>query len=366
MHIEENGNITPCCVMPSNIFFVGKGIDDYLQSDKLAEIKNYFKRDEQHPYCSFCWDAERNGIRSQRATDKTILTSLRKIHIRYNNICNFKCRMCNPKYSSTWEEENKQHNYFKHEYTRVKDIFEEVPDLFTLILKNKHSLEQINISGGEPFIADANLRFLDWLIENKLTNITLAYSTNLSKLEHKGRDLLELLNKFDKVILSVSVDGYGKAVEYSRYGFKWNIFENNIQKIKHLITNLVCVVNIYSVYSIPQLQYFAKKNKFNISYQPCLYPQFLSIQSLPIKEKLQIQKFYDNVKQAGHLYNYSAIKTHILDYMFAEQLDTYSVGEVTYNCNQNFKLFNSMLDTYRKENFIKVFPQYSGWYKEIK
>jgi len=81
---------------------------------------------------------------------------------------------------------------------------------------------------------------------------------------------------------------------------------------------------------------------------------------------LQIQKFYDNVKQAGHLYNYSAIKTHILDYMFAEQLDNYSVGEVTYNCNQNFKLFNSMLDTYRKENFIKVFPQYSGWYKEIK
>lgn len=52
--------------------------------------------------------------------------------------------------------------------------------------------------------------------------------------------------------------------------------------------------------------------------------------------------------------------------MFAEQLDTYSVGEVTYNCNQNFKLFNSMLDTYRKENFIKVFPQYSGWYQEIK
>lgn len=366
MHIEESGNITPCCVMPSNIFFVGKGIDDYLQSDKLAEIKNYFKRDEQHPYCRFCWDAERSGVRSHRATDTRGSATLRKIHIRFNNICNFKCRMCNPKYSSSWAEENKKHGYFEHEYETVKDIFQTVPDLFTLILDNKNTIKQINISGGEPFIADANLHFLDWLIENNLTHIELAYSTNLSKLTHKGRDLIPLLDKFDKVIVSISVDGYGKAVEYSRAGFKWDVFKNNLKKIKHLVTNLVCVVNIYSVYSIPQLQYFASKRGLSISYQPCLYPQFLSIQSLPIKEKLQIQKFYDSVKQAGHLHNYSAIKTHILDYMFAEQLDTYSVGEVTYVCNQNFKLFNSMLDTYRKENFIKVFPQYSGWYQEIK
>lgn len=42
MHIEENGNITPCCVMPSNIHFVANGIENYQKSDKLKEIKNIF------------------------------------------------------------------------------------------------------------------------------------------------------------------------------------------------------------------------------------------------------------------------------------------------------------------------------------
>ena len=365
MHIEENGNITPCCVMPSNVFFVGNGIDGYKNSSKLNEIKQYFRQNKQHPHCRFCWDAERNGVRSHRATDARGAATLRKIHIRFNNICNFKCRMCNPKYSSSWAEENKKHGYFKDEYETVKDIFQTVPDLFTLILDNKDTLEQINISGGEPFIADSNLYFLDWLIENNLTHIELAYSTNLSKLIHRGRDLLPLLDKFEDVIVSISVDGYGKAVEYSRAGIKWDVFENNLNRIKHWNFQLVCVVNIYSVYSIPQLQYFASKRGISISYQPCLYPQFLSIQSLPTKEKLQIQKFYDSVIQAGHMYNYSEIKTHVLDYMHSTQLDTYTVGEVTYNCTEEFKKYNSLLDSYRNESFTKIFPQFEKWYKEI-
>lgn len=72
---------------------------------------------------------------------------------------------------------------------------------------------------------------------------------------------------------------------------------------------------------------FCGKNNLTISYQPCLYPKFLSIQSLPIKEKLQILKFYDSVKQAGHLYNYSAIKTNVLNYMMKDQIDSYVIGE---------------------------------------
>ena len=365
MHIEENGNITPCCVMPSNVFFVGNGIDGYKNSSKLNEIKQYFRQNKQHPYCRFCWDAERNGVRSHRATDARRTPALRKIHIRFNNICNFKCRMCNPKYSSSWAEENKKHGYFEDEYETVKDIFQTVPDLFTLILDNKDTLEQINISGGEPFIADSNLYFLDWLIENNLTHIELAYSTNLSKLSHRGRNLLPLLDKFEDVVVSVSVDGYGKAVEYSRAGFKWDVFENNLKRIKHWNFQLVCVVNIYSVYSIPQLQDFASKRGISISYQPCLYPKFLSIQSLPRKEKLQIVKFYDRVKHAGYIKNYLDLDQNIIKYMLKEQLDSYILDNATYECNKEFKKFNKLLDKTREESFIEVFPQFKDWYKEI-
>ena len=109
----------------------------------------------------------------------------------------------------------------------------------------------------------------------------------------------------------------------------------------------------------------AQKNNLTISYQPCLYPKFLSIQSLPIKEKLQILKFYDSVKQAGHLYNYSAIKTNVLNDMMKDQIDSYVIGETLYNCNAEFKNFNTLLDKTREENFIDTFPQFKNWYEEI-
>ena len=365
MHIEENGNITPCCVMSSNIHFVANGIDNYFKSDTLAEIKQYFIQDKQHPHCQFCWDAERNGVRSQRDNTKPDLSKLKKIHLRFNNICNFKCRMCNPKFSSSWAEENKLHKYFVHDYTLEKDIFESTDDLHKLIVNNRDTIKQINISGGEPLISKVNYRFLNFLIDNDLTHITLAYSTNLSKINYEGIDLISLFKKFNKIILSVSVDGYGKAVEYSRHGFKWDTFIKNLNEVKSFVSNLVCVVNIYSVYSIPQLQYFAEKNNLTISYQPCLYPKFLSIQSLPEKEKLQILKFYDRVKQAGHLYNYSAIKTNVLNYMMKDQIDSYVIGETLYNCNTEFKNFNTLLDKTRKESFINTFPQLKNWYEEI-
>ena len=365
MHIEENGNITPCCVMPSNLHFVANGIKNYQNSSTLKEIKQYFREDKQHPHCQFCWDAERNGVRTQRNDTLVDLTKLKKIHLRFNNICNFKCRMCNPKFSSSWAEENKKHKYFVHDYKLEKDIFESTDDLYELILENQHSIEQINISGGEPLISKVNYRFLNFLIDNDLTHITLAYSTNLSKIDYQGIDLVPLFNKFKRVILSVSVDGYGKDVEYSRHGFIWDTFIKNLNKVKSFVSNLVCVVNIYSVYSIPQLQYFAEKNDLLVSYQPCLYPKFLSIQSLPTKEKLQILKFYDSVRQAGHLQKYSAIKTNVLKYMMNEQIDSYVIGETLYNCNAEFKNFNKLLDRTREESFTDTFPQFKNWYEEI-
>ena len=102
-----------------------------------------------------------------------------------------------------------------------------------------------------------------------------------------------------------------------------------------------------------------------MSYQPCLYPKFLSIQSLPTKEKLQISKFYDSVRQAGHLQKYSAIKTNVLKYMMNEQIDSYVIGETLYNCNAEFKNFNKLLDRTREESFTDTFPQFKNWYEEI-
>lgn len=372
LHFEENGGITPCCVMPSNVYPIANGLTNYLQSDKLKEIKTALKNNERHPYCKACWETEDNGVRSHRLYREQVSDTIESIHIRYNNICNFKCRMCNPKFSSTWLQENKIHGYFEHEYTLDKDIFDVNSELLPFILANRKTLKKINISGGEPLIADANLYFLKWLCEHNLTDIMLNYSTNLSKIEHKGINLIDFLSKFKAVNLAVSVDGYGKAVEYSRHGFNWQNFVKNLEYARNnrLVSSLICVVNIYSIYTIPQLQRFCDNNNLSIIYQSCFSPQFLSVQSLPLSEKKKILKYYEKVFRKDYVKNQGKIKEQVLRYMMNEQLDTYVVDTAlmknySYNSNKEFKRFNTILDKTRNEDFKQTFPELSRWYDSI-
>ena len=369
MHFEENGGITPCCVMPSNMYPIAKGIDNYLNSEKLKEIKDYFLNNKRHPYCTACWDSEDNGVRSHRIYTEKLSEEIESIHIRYNNICNFKCRMCNPKFSSSWLQENKIHGYFQHEYSLDKDIFDINPDLLSFILKHKNTLKKIAISGGEPLIADANLFFLRWLYKNNLSDLSLSFSTNLSKIIHRNINIIDFLSIFTKVKLVISVDGYGKAVEYGRHGFKWDTFINNLNYTKKVKKSLIqainCVVNIYSVYSIPLLAEFCAKNKLNLEFQPCLEPKFLSIQSLPYKEKEKILKYYQSIKKSGKLFFNKEISSEVLEYMMKDQINSYTIGEAFYDCNREFKKFNTLLDRTRKESFSEVFPMLSDWYDSI-
>ena len=51
--------------------------------------------------------------------------------------------------------------------------------------------------------------------------------------------------------------------------------------------------------------------------------------------------------------------------MMNEQIDSYVIGETLYNCNAEFKNFNTLLDKTREESFTDTFPQFKNWYEEI-
>ena len=182
LHIEDNGNITPCCVMPSNRFFMGNGIKNYFSGKPLMQLKQKLIQNEKPAECEYCWKAENVNLKTHRINEKQ--DGIRQIHIRLNNVCNFKCRMCNPRFSSTWEIENRKHKFFGDAFSIQKDVFDYDPKLLPFVVTaiRKMNLKFINISGGEPLITDANYKFLMYLIDHNSTNVTLAYSTNLSKL----------------------------------------------------------------------------------------------------------------------------------------------------------------------------------------
>jgi len=342
--------------MPSNRFPMGESIKKYLTGNELANLKQDLDSGIKHPNCEWCWKNEDAGMKSHRVKVPRHNRGLHSIHIRLNNVCNFKCRMCGPAFSSTWAIENKKHGYFAFENNKVtKDVLANENYLFTLL--KSPTLKHLSISGGEPLITDAHYKLLSFLIENNITNITLGYSTNLSKLDYKNIDLLALWNKFDCVNLEVSVDGWGESVEYSRTGFDTKVFLTNFKKAFKYIHTINCVVNIYSVWTLPHIERF-RKYGINIVYSPCYLPVHCNPQILMREDKNRLLNYYSSYPHLLEVFK---------NFIDEDLIHGYTIKEKVNNVNKHFSLdqirndmitYNKLLDSYRSTNFFEVFPQY--------
>lgn len=351
LHIEEDGSVTPCCVMPSNRFPMGNNINEYLRGSALSDLKRALSSGVKHPNCEWCWQNEASGMKSHRISNFRG-KGLHSVHIRLNNVCNFKCRMCNPSFSSTWAVENKKHNYFK--YIRdsvVKDTLDvDNNHLLEIIAQNIRAgtLKHISISGGEPLISDAHFKLLTFLIDNNLTDISLGYSTNLSNLDYKGVDLLSLWDKFSGLSIEASLDGWGDAVEYSRTGFNRNNFLNNFKRAFSYVDAINCVVNIYSVWTLPYIEKF-RKHGIKIIYSPCYRPQFCNPQILSRAHKHSLKHMYSDNTELLKVYENFIDKDVVIDYTQFKNREEIIKEMIS---------FNLLLDSYRSTNFFEVFPQY--------
>lgn len=346
LHIEEDGSVTPCCVMPSNRFPMGSNIKEYVEGKPLADLKSALSAGKKHKNCEWCWDNEKNNMSSHRSFEKAQGSGYTHIHLRLSNVCNFKCRMCNPSFSSTWEVENRKHGIFKVEDSTYKDIFKDNEYLFTL-LKNEITsgrLTAINISGGEPLITDAHWKLLTFLIDNDLTDISLSYSTNLSNLHYKNINLLNLWSKFNSVTLEASCDGWGKAVEYSRTGFIRKTFLKNLREVitSSVRVDINCVVNIYSVWTLPEIEKFRENLGIHVHYSPCYLPEILNPQRLLREDKDKLKDLY-----AGNPH---------LEKLFIDLINTDLPV-----LGKKMVRFNQTLDRYRGTKFFDVFPQYEKY-----
>jgi organic radical activating enzyme len=361
LHIEEDGRVTPCCVMPSNRFPMGDNVKDYLIGIPLKTLRQDLLSGVKNENCEVCWKNEENNIRSHRINENRN-KALHSIHIRLTDVCNFKCRMCGPAFSSAWAQENRKHGYFKFNYgDTVKDAIEvNSKYLYPLLEKYIKSgeLKHIQLSGGEPLVTDANLNFLNFLLDKKLTDVTISYSTNLSNLNYKNIDLLSLWNKFNRVSLEVSVDGWGKAVEYSRTGFSLQRFQDNFTLAfnKNYIDAVNCVVNIYSVWTLPYIERFRRLG-LNIVYSPCYLPPHLNPQILLKEDKLKLFELYTSYPELVKVYENFIDKNLDDGYTITEKgkkLEYLTLSDL----RKNMISFNTLLDKYRGTSFFETFPMY--------
>jgi organic radical activating enzyme len=350
-----------------------------LRVDLLAGVRN--------KHCTECYRLEDSGAQSSRIKYKNDMESdvmqhivprttsdgtlepfeLQYVDMRFNNLCNFKCKPCNEFFSSQIATEKIKYKA-DPEYVLP---WEGNTTLTTALVKNEKAFEEIKqhypyinkiyFAGGEPMIQQEHWETLDDLVRLDLSkNIDLTYSTNGSNLSFKGKSVLEYWEKFKKVYLQFSIDAMGKQAEYWRDGTVWEEVDANIRLAKTCST---VEVSVHSTIAWPNVSSWISFVKYAVSDKLitndnltvwCLTtPTTYSLHVAPAFKKDQIRNELDElVIFLKNHENTDSIITKvetIKDFMDAETKNKYLI---------NLR-YAPRIDKVRKKNFLDYFPEHA-------
>ena len=172
-------------------------------------------------------------------TDQTGYTTMQPVSwdYRFSNLCNFKCRMCGPMLSSSWEAEARIDEKIEPwMHTDVKQSIEQfqkdtVESEFANAVE-EHRIEEIYWVGGEPLMYEQHWRYMQRIIElGDGPGLYARYNTNLSKVDYQGVNLYnDVLGKIRDWQICASLDGTGAVGEYIRTGLKYDQFIDNFKQ----------------------------------------------------------------------------------------------------------------------------------------
>ncbi len=403
---REDGAIKVCCRSLPIANIKDMSLEEAWNSDKMKEVRRQVLNDERPDVCEPCFDLEDQGVQSLRqrhitdsspesrinlypnALDKlnddySMPFELPTIEIKINNLCNLKCRMCNPLDSTQWKDWNSIVDHYKKEENYLVDaveslgltkapyvgIFEDKAHFWDNLEKLLPYFRRVEFAGGEPLMDPVHYKILDLLSKNG-DNIEIKYATNGTKLGIKGgRTIHDYWPKFKSVAVNVSIDGLHDTYEYIRGNGKFSDVEYNIKEMKKIKT-VSRIVGAFTVQANNIMQidkvidYFLREMKIVFYSHRVSYPRALSAQVLPKALKDQVVAKLEAMKPK--IKDYEIVKQHpILEKITQQQiqdninfLQAKDLNEYWLDCVD----FNRKLDLSRNQGpFEKINPEFQGY-----
>jgi len=280
--------------------------------------------------------------------------------VRFSNLCNLKCRMCDGVNSSSIAEED----YSKRniDIPVLQKAYDDLDSFLSFFISHIDTIEEIYFCGGEPLMLEEHYKILDLLIEHNKFDVLIRYNSNCTRFDFKNKNVIhDYWPLFKNVKLAASIDAGWEQLYYIRHGAEWDVVLKNLrliaEKCPHVLIQLNPTVEILSVFHIRKMHEFLVKEKIvhpdNIHYNLLTYPISYGITVLPkeIKEKVEqyINEYATSIKELGaseHTLNkIYTIVTHMNSKDHSRYLD-------------EFKRVTVEKDKFRNENFIKTFPEY--------
>jgi organic radical activating enzyme len=344
--ITTDGFHRMCCHMTSrtNIHISEASIKEVWESDYYTDIRKAMLNGEVVDACKKCYLQEAAGVLSQRQkiNKKYIVDvnapKIKYVDLRLGNLCNLKCRMCDPGNSTQWYKDFEKLNGYKSEFENKMGWVEE-DNIWSSVYELKDDIEEIYFTGGEPTLIERHFDILQNLIDLGLSkNIKLKYNTNMTNIQQRTIDIWK---KFKRVFLNCSIDGYKDLNTYIRYPSNWNILESNILKSRKLLPNIYifinCTVQIGNVFHLNKLEEWCNANQLELGWNILEYPHYNNIKALPAKLKQQI----------------TSGPSEIIAYMNSEDLSK--------NFNKYID-YTKKLDVIRNNNLLITNPEFAEYY----
>lgn len=218
----------------------------------------------------------------------------------FGNQCNLDCYMCQPGASSTRQLMFKKLDSRK--YIKTFDI--DYPDKIKSSKSNTIDklvelapyIHTFLLQGGEPFVMKKQFDFLNRLVESGHSkNIVLEMNSNLTVLGTTKYNILDYVNKFKRLNISASLDGFGKYNDYIRRRSDWDTIVNNLntlRRYRNVNMGVFSTVSLLSVLKYDKLQDFCDRKNLEYTCFVVDDPDELHVRHLPKKLKKKLSKKY--------------------------------------------------------------------------
>ena len=343
-------------------------VHDIMNSDSFKQVRKEMLADRMPYACMRCYREEAQGIASKRVTENANYPHLTKqraaemvdadgtianvelefVELRLGNICNVKCRSCNPWSSSKWIAD---HNKMREDHPELSEFIKthndfewpERQEFWDDLFERTKNARVFYINGGEPTLIKHHFDFLQRLIDAGRSNVRLWYNINMTTM---NQEIIDLWRKFETVQVCFSIDDFGDRNEYLRNPTKWTDVERNVDMLlEHrdkLDLSITQTIGFQNYYYLDDFYRWAQSKGLTVHYNFINDPEYYSPLALP-KE----------VRKSTHLRLARTLpqdKMHLLISQFESPDSDFAL------LNRAMS-YTRTLDRLRNENFAQTFPE---------